>query len=332
MTTEQLTAPFPYFGGKRHIAPLVWELFGDVGAYVEPFAGSAAVLLGRPKFIGKRREILNDMDGWITNLWRSIRDRPDEVLKFTAGPMMELDNHARLAWLQANHTPDFVSWLEGDPEHCDPKAAGWWLTATIGSIGGGTRRGPWVTNGDRLLKSSDPRAGITRAIPHIAQGSAGLSKIDEVFPGLTARMKHVVITCGDWKRPLSKTLRHYSNVGVLLDPPYESRSRTEDGHTLYANDDHEVSALVREWCAAAPDWRIVLCGYDDEHDELVARRGWRKMTPPKAVSSGYNVTDLNSQRDRLWVSPACLDLDSQQAFDFDALLSTQSTVSEADRG
>ena len=41
-------APFPYFGGKSRIAHLVWERFGDVPNYVEPFAGSLAVLLGRP--------------------------------------------------------------------------------------------------------------------------------------------------------------------------------------------------------------------------------------------------------------------------------------------
>jgi DNA adenine methylase len=37
-----------YFGGKSRVAPQVWERFGDVANYVEPFAGSLAVLLGRP--------------------------------------------------------------------------------------------------------------------------------------------------------------------------------------------------------------------------------------------------------------------------------------------
>ena len=43
-----LAAPFPYFGGKSRVSALVWDIFGDVPNYVEPFAGSAAVLLGRP--------------------------------------------------------------------------------------------------------------------------------------------------------------------------------------------------------------------------------------------------------------------------------------------
>lgn len=43
-----LTAPFPYFGGKATIAPLVWEALGNPVRYIEPFCGSAAVLLARP--------------------------------------------------------------------------------------------------------------------------------------------------------------------------------------------------------------------------------------------------------------------------------------------
>ena len=45
---SDLRAPFPYFGGKRRAAPIIWAALGDPGGYVEPFAGSAAVLLARP--------------------------------------------------------------------------------------------------------------------------------------------------------------------------------------------------------------------------------------------------------------------------------------------
>ena len=36
----QPLAPFPYFGGKRRAAPIVWRALGDPSGYVEPFAGS----------------------------------------------------------------------------------------------------------------------------------------------------------------------------------------------------------------------------------------------------------------------------------------------------
>ena len=43
-----LKAPFPWFGGKSLVADIVWQRFGDIPNYVEPFFGSGAVLLGRP--------------------------------------------------------------------------------------------------------------------------------------------------------------------------------------------------------------------------------------------------------------------------------------------
>ena len=47
-----LAAPFPYFGGKSLACETVWAALGDPENYVEPFAGSAAMLLGRPN-VGK---------------------------------------------------------------------------------------------------------------------------------------------------------------------------------------------------------------------------------------------------------------------------------------
>lgn len=37
-----LKSPYPYFGGKSRVAHLVWDRFGDVPNYVEPFFGSGA--------------------------------------------------------------------------------------------------------------------------------------------------------------------------------------------------------------------------------------------------------------------------------------------------
>lgn len=60
--TDFARAPFPWFGGKRRVADVVWRAFGpDVNNYVEPFAGSLAVLLARPGGAGKI-ETVNDRD------------------------------------------------------------------------------------------------------------------------------------------------------------------------------------------------------------------------------------------------------------------------------
>ena len=36
-----LKAPFPWFGGKSRVSDIVWDHFGDVDNYVEPFFHSA---------------------------------------------------------------------------------------------------------------------------------------------------------------------------------------------------------------------------------------------------------------------------------------------------
>jgi DNA adenine methylase len=72
-----LKAPFPYFGGKSRVASLVWERFGPVPNYVEPFCGSCAVMLARPW--PPEIETVNDADGYLANFWRAIKADPDAV-------------------------------------------------------------------------------------------------------------------------------------------------------------------------------------------------------------------------------------------------------------
>ena len=65
MNQKKLKAPFPYFGGKSLVADRIWDLFGDVDHYIEPFFGSGAVLLGRPGWTPDMTETVNDMDGFL---------------------------------------------------------------------------------------------------------------------------------------------------------------------------------------------------------------------------------------------------------------------------
>jgi hypothetical protein len=90
-------APFPWFGGKSRAAPLVWQAFGDVANYVEPFAGSLAVLLARPT--PPRVETVNDKDCYLANFWRAVQASPDEVAFWADSPVNEADLHATHRWL-----------------------------------------------------------------------------------------------------------------------------------------------------------------------------------------------------------------------------------------
>jgi len=308
-----LKAPFPYFGGKRRAAPLIWEALGDPGGYIEPFAGSAAALLARPAVSGRRIETLNDADGWLVNTWRAIRWAPDEVAHHAAWPISEIDYHARLAWLHERRDDRLVSWLEGDPEVFDAKAAGWWLYVAACAIGDPWLKRSWRVVDGHLVKGDTGR-GVHRNLPHLAPGqgvhrghdTTGTheEQVRAYMRTLAARLERVRITCGSWERVLTPTpLRTRSGgdpvTGVLLDPPYST------SHDLYAETEAGISCKVREWCHTAPnDLRIVLCGYDNEHDDLLDA-GWRVIQGKSGSGRGYSKNRANGRRERLWLSPAC---------------------------
>ena len=43
-----IAPPIPYFGGKQKVGPRIASLFPPHGHYVEPYAGSLAVLFSKP--------------------------------------------------------------------------------------------------------------------------------------------------------------------------------------------------------------------------------------------------------------------------------------------
>jgi len=306
-----LKAPFPYFGGKHRAAPMIWQALGDPGGYVEPFAGSAAVLLARPSVTGGRVETLNDADGWLVNTWRSIQLSPDEVADAACGPVTEIDYHARLAWLQARRDADLVAWLEGDPEHHDAQAAGWWLYVCACGIGDPWGSGPWRVVDGHLRKVGDAGQGVNRELPHLGNAGQGMLSANGGTPlkaymqALSARLASVRITCGDWKRVVTPSAVRATrggdgSIAILLDPPYATSG------DLYGHVDADVSHAVREWCITADaTLRIVLCGFEEDHDALLAQ-GWRKVQGKAGRGSGYSTDVQAHKRERLWLSPACL--------------------------
>ena len=315
-----LAAPFPYFGGKRRAAPRIWEALGDPSGYVEPFAGSAAVLLARPPFTGRRVETLNDADGWLVNTWRAIQLSPDAVGAAAWGPVAEIDYHARLAWLQARRTPDLVAWLEGDPEAHDAKAAGWWLYVLACGIGDPFGPGPWrVVDGHlrKLPHLGNAGQGVNRELPHLGNagrgvnrelphlGDAGRGQLEGYMRQLADRLRRVRITCGSWQRVVKPSVTRSGTGGdgtraIFLDPPYATSG------DLYAESSEGVALAVREWCLTAPrELRVILCGYDAEHDALLTH-GWNVIEGKAGGGAGYSTNSLNGRRERLWLSPACI--------------------------
>ena len=165
-----LKAPFIWFGGKRRVASRVWEALGDVQSYVEPFAGSLAVLLGRPSWHTGRVETVNDADHFLANFWRALAADPEAVAIHADWPVNESDLFARHLWL-VNEGRNRIAAMESDPEFHDVKVAGWWVWGICAWIGSGwcSGTGPWTYDDD------DAGQGVNRQLPHLGNAGQGVT-------------------------------------------------------------------------------------------------------------------------------------------------------------
>ena len=161
--TTQLTAPFPYMGGKSRFAKLILPRLGNPRDYshmvfCEPFAGSLAILLANPTPFG--REIVTDTNGLISNFWRSMQAAPDEVAAWADFPTFHDDLHARHLWL-VRWAAEHRDAIWNDADFCDPKAAGWWAWGQSSWVGGG-----WCAAAESDSEVHDKR-------PHISKHPGG---------------------------------------------------------------------------------------------------------------------------------------------------------------
>lgn len=341
-----LRAPFPWFGGKRRVAHLVWERFGDVPNYVEPFAGSLAVLLGRPH--EARVETINDLDCYVANFWRALQHAPDEVAQWADAPVNEADLHARHQWLVDRAA--FREGMKTDPDHFDAKVAGWWVWGVSQWIGSGwcrdpSLRGRWVGgltndkgvhvgwNVHRQRPSLGTEGMATHAKrPRLARGGRGVSRqmpclhgdsgatgrgvsasgvearggLLDWFDTLAERLRRVRVCCGDWSRIMGPSPTTCIGTTAVLLDPPYG---VEDRSECYSTDSFTVAKDVLAWCEANGDnsgLRIALCGYAGEHDILEAK-GWSVVA--WKAHGGYGRSGkapANGERERIWFSPACL--------------------------
>ena len=326
-----IAAPFPWFGGKSGACEQVWAAFGAVDNYVEPFSGSAAMLLGAPD--GKRVETINDADGFVANFWRAIAADPEAVAHHADWPCNESDLFARHSWL-VRQSPSLTEQLHADPGWFDAKIAGWWCWGACNWIGSGwcSGKGPWIHDGERLVNArklphlGNAGRGINRQLPHLGDAGQGINRqlqhlgdagqgrrafISAWFARLHERLRNVRVACGDWSRVVkdSVTTRH-GLTGVFLDPPYTKGAMDYSAGGVGT----DLPLQVQAWCAENghnPLLRIVLCGHAGEHDALLAH-GWHLRT--WTARKGYALADeavKNSKSETLWCSPHCIQSKTQ---------------------
>lgn len=299
MSEEKIRAPFTYFGGKSRVAAAVWERFGDVPNYVEPFAGSMAVLLRRPRSHTGWTETVNDIDNYIVNFWRAVRAEPEAVTDWADWPVSETDLYARHLWLVQEGKERLANLnLELNPFVYDAQVAGWWVWGICQWIGHGWCAGNPCRKRPHLMNSGK---GINRYTRTLTRREYILEQMQRI----AERLRDVRICCGDWQRVVTRgALDHGSVVGIFLDPPYSHATNRDT--RCYAHD-LDFTTEVWDWAIAHgddPRLRIALCGYEGEYD---MPREWTMHEWIANASFKTHRGDQNGNRhkERIWFSPHC---------------------------
>ena len=322
MTSQStiLKPPFPWFGGKSKAAPLIWQRLGNVHNYVEPFAGSLAVLLNRPH--DPHTETVNDLDSYLANFWRALSLDPMALAAACDWPVNEADLHARHEWLLRQ--ADFRARMHREPDYYDVKIAGWWVWGISQWIGSGWCSADYYNDNRQASKKlphlGDDGMGVHRPsqqLPHLGDDGMGVHRatnddLYSYFAHLSSRLRRVRVCCGDWSRVLGPTpTTKLGLTGVLLDPPYSAEA-DRDG-SLYGVDDLSVAHDVREWAIEHGDdplMRIALCGYDGEHamPESWQRVEWKAHGGYGSQGDGRGRD--NATREVIWFSRHCINVSS----------------------
>ena len=306
LKTQIYKPPFPWFGGKSKVAHLVWERFGDVPNYVEPFFGSGAVMFLRPH--EPNTETVNDADCYLTNFWRATKENPSEVAKHADNPVNEADLLARHKWLLEQGKNGFADKMKTDPHFYDTKIAGWWVWGICCWIGQG-----WCRNESNQLPHLYRGQGINRKLPHLGDQGRG---IQDYFESLSVRLRRVRVACGDWTRVLgdSVTIKH-GVTGIFLDPPYSA----DECDNLYSVNTGDIAKEVRRWAIENgnnPLMRIALCGYDTEHEmpDNWSKVFWKRKGGFEGQAKEKTKAQQDRFRETIWFSPHCLNSKQQNLF------------------
>lgn len=240
---------FGWYGGKFSHLDWLLPLLPQAHHYCEPYSGSAAVLLNRePSAV----ETYNDVDGDVTNFFRVLRDRSDELIRAVAlTPFSREEFHLAVNGLEQG-TSD-VERARRFYIRARQTRTGLAQTATLGR---------WAN-----CKNTS-RAGMSGAVSRWLGGV-------EALDGIAQRLLRVQIE----NRPAVDIVRLYDDANTFFycDPPYlhETRADSKAYGFEMTNEQHwELSETLK-----ACKGKVAVSGYRcDSMDDWY--RGWHRFDAP----------------------------------------------------
>ena len=259
-----------YHGAKWRLAPWIISHFPQHHCYVEPFGGSAAVLISKEP---SSREVYNDKNFEIVNLFNVIRDDQmrTELLRLLVMTPYSRTEFEFAKEVGQNDTPVMT-------------ALKLLVRAQMGFGSAGATRG---NTGFRL---------------DTARGGTSLQSLWSELPAnvldVTERLRNVIIENTDAYNVIKQHDR--SNTLFYLDPPYTLDTRTnKDSYGKFEMREFEHTRLLE--LTLKSKGMFVISGYDNElYNDTLA--GWTKSSRQTAISS-HNGSGKRTEV--LWISPNC---------------------------
>ena len=223
---------FPYFGGKLSHLNFILEHLPYTERYIEPFGGSAAVLLNRePSPV----ETYNDLDGDVVNFFRVLREQPDELVR-----QLELTPYSREEFGQACESDGGVDDVE--------RARRFFVS---------------VSQGYNAKTSSTSPSDWSYVVGTSARGMSNVISwkqgFEENLHEVAARLGRVQIENQDAIN-LIETHDHPDAL-FYCDPPYapDSRKSGEYAHEMSEQDHRELARTLNQ-CEA----KVAISNYESD--------------------------------------------------------------------
>ena len=233
-----LPSPIRWAGGKSRLRKSIIPIIpANHSRYVEPFAGAAWVLFGKPR---SKKEVLNDIDPELTTFYRVLRDQHEELIDSFQWALVSRSEFQRLAALDTQDLTDL-------------QRAHRFFYLTMACWGG---------------ESAYPRfqTGIKDA-GHGNRLIGALLRLRERLEPAQQRLRDVTILNLDWQ----ECIQHYDNPDTFLylDPPYlrngvnyRFNMRTKPEHQKLA---HQLRKSQSSWILSAYDNQEVRSMFEGFH-------------------------------------------------------------------
>ncbi|PCR90323.1 DNA adenine methylase [Natrinema ejinorense] len=173
-----MISAFPYIGGKTRLAEWVIDHLPEHTAYVEPFGGSASVLLNKPR---SNVEVFNDKDSDVVTFFRVARERPDELAEWCRYTPFSEQLHDEWA----------DEFFAGERPSDDIEHAGKWLflrysqyAGKVSRKSGFKRESPLDEKGSRNARNW---VNAPERIQQVAERFRGVSVVHEDFQSVVSR-------------------------------------------------------------------------------------------------------------------------------------------------